>query len=69
MYAFSSLCSEITTYFVQTLSNFFSMKTLRNIHEFCIVNLPYPNEDEKIFSMQIITAAMDNRGNKGTTLF
>jgi len=66
---FSSLCSEITTYFVQSFSNFFSMKTLRTIHELCMVNLPYHNEDVKNFSTQIFTAVIGNRGQKGTTLF
>jgi len=69
MCAFSSLCSEVTTYFVQILSNFFSMKTLRTIHEFCVVNLPYHNEYVKKFSMQIFTAVMGNQGDKGTPLF
>jgi len=68
MSAFSSLCSKITTYFVQTLSIFFSMKTLRTIHEFCMVNLPYHNENVKSFLTQIFTAVMGNRGDKGTPL-
>jgi len=42
------------------------MKTLRTIHEFCMVNLPYHNEYVKIFSTQIFTAVMGNRGDKGT---
>jgi len=66
---FSSLCSEITNYFVQTLSNFFSTKTVRTIHEFCMVNLPYHNEDMKKFSTQVFTVVMGNRGDKGTSLF
>jgi len=45
------------------------MKTLRTIHEFCMVNLPYNNEDMKIFPTQIFTAVMGNRGDKGTPLF
>jgi len=45
------------------------MKTLRTIHEFCVVNLPYHNEYVKIFSMQIFTTVMGNRGDKGTPLF
>jgi len=45
------------------------MKTLRTIHEFCIVNLPYQNEYVKIFSMRIFTAVMGNRGDKSTPLF
>jgi len=65
MCAFSSLCSEITTYFVETLSNVFSMKTLRTIHEVCMINLPYHNEHVKNFSTQIFTAVMGNRGDKG----
>jgi len=55
--------------FAQTSSNFFSMKTLRTIHEFCMVNLPYNNEYVKIFSMQIFTAVMGNWGDKGIPLF
>ena len=53
MSAFSSLCSKITTYFVQTLSIFFSMKTLRTIHKFCMVYLPYHNEDVKNFQRKL----------------
>jgi len=45
------------------------MKTLRTIHEFCMVNLLYHNEYVKIFSKQIFTAVMGNRGDKGTPLF
>jgi len=45
------------------------MKTLRTIHEFCMVNLPYHNEYVKFFSMQIFTAFMGNRGNKSIPLF
>jgi len=45
------------------------MKTLRTIHEFCMANLPYHNEYVKIFSTQIFTAVIGNRGNKGTPLF
>jgi len=41
------------------------MKTLRTIHEFCMVNLRYHNEYVKIFSTEIFTAVMGNRGNKG----
>ena len=52
--------------FAQILSKFISMKTLRTIHEFCMVNLPYHNEYAKIFSTQIFTAVMGNRGDKGT---
>jgi len=37
-----------TLYYAQTLSDFFSVKTLRTIHEFCMVNLPYHNEYVKI---------------------
>jgi len=55
--------------FAQGLSNFFSMKTLRTIHEFCMVNLPYHNEYVKILSTQIFTAVMGNRGDKSTPLF
>jgi len=33
-------------------SNFFSMKTLRTIHEFCMVNLSYHNEYVKKFSLR-----------------
>ena len=69
MCAFSLLCSEITTYFVQTLSNFFLMKSLRTIHEFCMVNLPYHNEYVKKFSTQILSAVMVNRGDKGAPVF
>jgi len=69
MSAFSLLCSEITTYFLQTSSNFFSVKTSRTIHEFCMVNLPYHNEDVKIFSTQIFIAVLGNQGDKGTPLF
>jgi len=45
------------------------MKTLRTIHEFCMVNLPYHNEYVKKLSTQIFTAVMGNRGHKGTPLF
>jgi len=45
------------------------MKTLRTIHEFCMVNVPYHNEHVKIFSMQILTVVMGNRGHKGIPLF
>jgi len=45
------------------------MKTLRTIHEFCMVNLPYHNKYVKIFSMQIFTAVIGNQGNTGTSLF
>jgi len=69
MCAFSSLGSEITTYFVQTLSKFFSMKTLRTIHEVCMENLPYHNEDVTKFSIQIFTAVMGNCDDRGTPLF
>jgi len=31
------------------------MKTLRTIHEFCVVNLSYHNEYVRIFSMQKIS--------------
>jgi len=55
--------------FAHTSSNFFSMKTLKTIHEFCMVNLPYHNDHVKNFSMQIFTAVMGNRGNKGIPLF
>ena len=55
--------------FAQTSSNFICMKTLRTIHEFCMVNLSYHNEYVKIFSMQTFTAVMGNQGNKGTPLF
>jgi len=48
---------------------FFSMKTLRTIHEFCMVNLPYHNEYVKKFLMQIFTAVMGNRVDKCTPLF
>ena len=68
-WAFSSLCSGITTYFVQTLSNFSSVKTLRNHSWICMANLPYRNEYVKKFSTQIFTAVMSNRGDKGTPLF
>jgi len=44
------------------------MKTLRTIHEFCMVNLPYHNENVKSFLTQIFTAVMGNRGDKGTPL-
>jgi len=47
----------------------FSVKRLRAIHEFCMVNLPYHNEYVKIFSMQIFTAVMGNQGNKGIPNF
>jgi len=40
------------------------MKTLRIIHEFCMVNLSYHIEYVKNFSMQIFTAVMGNRGDK-----
>jgi len=55
--------------FAQISSLFFSMKTLRTIHEFCMVNLPYHNEYVYIFLMQIFTAVMGNRVDKGTPLF
>jgi len=42
------------------------MKTLRTIHEFCMVTLPYHNEYVKIFSTHIFIAVM---GNQGTPLF
>jgi len=45
------------------------MKTLRIIHEFCMVNLPYHNQYVKKFSKQIFTAAMGDRGDKCTPLF
>jgi len=45
------------------------MKTLRTIHEFCTVNLPYHNEYVKIFSTQIFTAVMGNQRDKGIPLF
>jgi len=45
------------------------MKTLRSIHEFCMVNLSYHNEYVKILSVQSYTAVMGNRGDKGTPLF
>jgi len=35
--------------FAQTSSNFFSMKTLRTINEFYMLNLPYHNEYVKKF--------------------
>jgi len=44
------------------------MKTLRTIHEFFMVNVPYHNEYVKIFSTQIFTGVMGNRGDKGTPL-
>jgi len=53
----------------QILSNFFSMKTLRTIHEFCMVYVPYHNEYVKSFSTQIFTGVMGNQGDKGTPLF
>ena len=69
MCAFSLWCSEITTYFVQILSNFFSLKILRTIHEFRMVNLPYHNEYVENFSTQIFTAVMGNRDDDDTLLF
>ena len=45
------------------------MKTLRTVHEICMVNLPYHNEYVKNFSTPIFTAVMGNRGDKGTPLF
>jgi len=45
------------------------MKTLRTIHEICMVNLPYHNEYVKNFSTPIFTVVMGNRGDKGTPLF
>jgi len=44
------------------------MKTLRTIHEFCMVNLPCHNEYVKKFSTQIFKAVIGNRGDKGNPL-
>jgi len=45
------------------------MKTLRTIHEVCMVKCHILNEYVKIFSMQIFTAVLGNWGDKGTPLF
>jgi len=45
------------------------MKTMRTIHEFCMVSLPYHNEYVKNFSVQIFTAVMGDQGDSDTPLF
>jgi len=45
------------------------METLRNIREFCMVNVSYLNEYVKKFSTQIFTAVIGNQGDKCTPLF
>jgi len=50
--------------FYTNLSIFFSVKTLRTIHEFLMVNLSYHNEYEKKFSTQIFTAVMVTKATK-----
>jgi len=61
----TSLLHKICSFY----TNFVKFFLYENIHEFCMVYLPYHNENVKIFSMQIFTVVMGNRDDKGTLLF
>jgi len=69
MCAFLHCAQKLQPFCTNFVRFFLYMKTLRTIHEFCMVNLPYHNEYVKKFSTQILTAVMGNRSDKAAPLF